>query len=283
MAIHIVADSTCDLPAELIQQFGIRILPLYVRLGDDDRRDGVDIRAEEIFKHVAAGGALPKTAAVTAADFEDCFKQILSEDPDGEIICITISAKFSSCYQNACIAADGSDRIFPIDSMNLSTGFGHVVICACEMAQEGLSASEIKQKLEHDIIPKVDASFILDRLDFLHKGGRCSGVAALGANLLRLKPCIIVKNGEMAVGKKYRGNFVNCVKQYAKDRLSEPDSIRMHRIFVTHAAASAETVSAAKEVIAEAGDFEHVNESTAGCTVSSHCGPNTIGVLFIRK
>ena len=283
MAIHIVADSTCDLTEELIEQYHITILPLYVMLGDKDHRDGKDITAEDIFRFVADGGALPKTAAVTVEDYLTAFRRILERNPADEIICITISAKFSSCYQNACIAAEETGHVTVIDSMNLSTGIGHVILTAAELIEENKTVPEIAEILRNDIIPNVDASFIIDRLDYLHKGGRCSAVAALGANLLKLKPCIEVRNGEMSVRKKYRGNFVHCVTEYAKDRLAERDSIDNHRIFITHAAASKEAVSAAENAVRESGRFEAIVETQAGSTISSHCGPNTLGVLFVRK
>lgn len=283
MAIHIIADSTCDLSPKLIEQFHITILPLYVTLGDSEHQDGVDIHAEDIFRHIVAGGELPKTAAVTVADFSTAFQMVLSDDPDGEIICLTISSKFSSCYQNAVLAAEETGHVTVIDSMNLSTGFGHVVLTAAELAAEGKSVAEIADILNTQIIPRVDASFIVDRLDFLYKGGRCSAVAALGANLLKLKPCIEVKDGAMSVSKKYRGSFVHCVSQYAKERLADRDNIRSNRIFITHAAAAQEAVQAAETAIREAGGFVSIEETQAGCTVSSHCGPNTLGILFIRK
>lgn len=283
MAIHIIADSTCDLTEEICKQYQITILPLYVMLNDTEHRDGVDIHAEDIFRHVAAGGSLPKTAAATVADYVAAFRDILNQNPADEIICITISAKFSSCYQNACIAAEETGHVTVIDSMNLSTGFGHVVLTAAELIEAGKTVTEIADTLRNEIIPNVDASFIIDRLDFLHKGGRCSAVAALGANLLKLKPCIEVRNGEMTVCKKYRGNFVRCVAEYAKDRLADRDAIDNHRIFITHASASAEAVSAAEQAVRTAGRFELIDETQAGCTVSSHCGPSTLGVLFIRK
>ncbi|MCQ2407070.1 MAG: DegV family protein [Oscillospiraceae bacterium] len=282
MSIHIVADSTCDLSESLIARFQLTVLPLYVRLGSHEYRDGADIHSNDIFRFVAANGTLPKTAAVSVDDFADCFAKIMKSDPDAEIICITISAKFSACYQNACIAADENERITVIDSMNLSTGFGHVVLTAAELAADGISRTEIAQRLRDEIIPKIDATFIINQLDYLHKGGRCSGVAALGANLLRLKPCITVTNGEMSVLKKYRGSFLQCVRNYAADRLAEPDSIRKHRIFITHTSPP-EAVEEAANAIRNAASFEDIIETQAGCTISSHCGPNTLGILFIRE
>ncbi len=282
MSVHIVADSTCDLSQELIARYQITVLPLYVRLNGEDHRDGVDITAADIFRWVDGGGELPKTAAVTVADFQRCIRELRAQDPDGQIIIITISAKFSSCYQNAVIAAHEFSEVYPVDSRNLSTGFGHVVLTACELAEQGLGASEICEQL-CDVIPRVDASFIVDRLDYLYKGGRCSAVAALGANLLKLKPCIAVIDGEMRVTKKYRGSFVHVIDEYVRERLADMDSIVPHRIFITHPAAGQEAVEAARAAVRACGDFECIIETQAGCTISSHCGPHTLGVLFIRK
>lgn len=283
MAVQIVADSTCDLSQKLIEQYHIHILPLTVSLNDTEYRDGIDLHAADIFRAVGNGSSLPKTAAVSVAVFADCFREILAEHPGDEILCITIGSKFSSCFQNASIAAEETGSVTAVDSCNLSTGFGHVVLSAAEYTAEGHTASETAAYLNAQIIPYVDASFIIDRLDYLRKGGRCSSVAALGANLLKLKPCIEVKNGEMHVAKKYRGNFVHCVSEYAKERLADRSSIRDHRIFVTHTDASPEAVKAAKDAVREAGGFELTEETAAGCTISCHCGPNTLGILFIRK
>lgn len=282
MAVRIIADSTCDLSQELVTRYGITIMPLYVSLGDVSYRDGVNITAADIFRYVDSGGGLPKTAAVTAADFLDCIDSVRKEHPDDEIILITISSEFSSCYQNAALAAESAEGVWAVDSRNLSTGFGHVVLTAAELAEEGLSAQEITEKLQ-EIIPLVDASFIVNRLDYLRKGGRCSAIAALGANLLKRKPCIAVQDGKMTVVKKYRGSYEKCVEQYVRDRLAEPDKAVQHRIFITHAAASAEAVQTADRTIREIAPFDAITETTAGCTVSSHCGPGTLGVLFIRK
>ena len=282
MAVRIIADSTCDLSPELVSRYGITVIPLYVSLGDESFRDGVNITAADVFRYVDGGGALPKTAAVTAADFLDCIAEVRKDAPGDEVILITISSEFSSCYQNAVIAAESSEGVYAVDSRNLSTGFGHVVLRAAALAGEGLSAKEITERLA-EIIPLVDASFIVNRLDYLRKGGRCSAIAALGANLLKLKPCIAVQDGRMTVVKKYRGSYEKCVEQYVRDRLAEPEKVVPHRIFITHAAASAEAVQTADRTIRSLAPFDAITETTAGCTVSSHCGPGTLGVLFIRK
>lgn len=283
MSVRIVTDSTCDLSQELIEEYRITVLPLYVSLGDKSYQDGQNITSEQIFSYVKESGNLPKTAAVSVADYMDCFTKMREEEPDAEIVCITISSKISSCFQNAVQAANEFTHIYAVDSLNLSTGLGQVVVTAAEFAEQGMRGVEIKKELETSVIPNVDASFIIDRLDYLYKGGRCSAVSALGANLFKLKPCIAVQNGEMKLVKKYRGNFENCVEQYVRDRLQSRDNVLMHRIFITHAKASRKSVQIAEENIRVRCKFEHIDETNAGCTICCHCGPNTLGVLFLRK
>ena len=195
---------------------------------------------------------------------------------------ITIGANFSCCYQNACAAAQEYENVFVVDSENLSTGQGLLVVAAAKLAEQGLSGAEIAERVRA-LAPKVEASFLIERLDYMRKGGRCSAVAALGANLLHLKPCIEVRNGKMAVCKKYRGSFEKCIRQYVKERLNGREDIAPELAFITHAAADANVVAAAKEEAAQYGSFETVEETQAGCTVSCHCGPNTLGILFVRK
>ncbi len=280
-AIHIIADSTCDLSPEQIGQYHIQIIPLYVTINGKSYQDGIEIKAEDIFRHVTDGGDLPKTAAIPVGTYAQLFDEALKEHDT--IICLSIGSKFSSCYQNACIAAEGNERIAVVDSANLSTGFGHVVLQAAKKAAEGLSHTEIASYLRENVIPKVDASFIIDRLDYLHKGGRCSTVAVLGSNMLKLKPCIVVQDGEMRVAKKYRGNYTACVTQYVNDRLSDADALQKDLIFITHTRAEQGAVDAARAAVCAHNKFDSIVETVAGCTVSSHCGPNTLGVLFIRK
>lgn len=281
MNIQIVADSTCDLSPELIEKYHITILPLYVLLGDISYHDGIDITAADIFRYVDANGTLPKTAAVSISAFSDCFAKLLKNCD--AILCITISAEFSSCFQNANLAAQNFEQVAVLDSRNLSTGFGHIVLQAAEHAAQFDSVYALQQYLAQNVVPKVDASFIIDRLEYLHKGGRCSAVAALGANMLKLKPCIEVRDGKMIVAKKYRGAFPTCVSQYVRERLANRAAIDDRRIFITHSLATPEAVAAAKDAIAQSGGFHEVLETYAGCTVSSHCGPNTLGVLYLRK
>ncbi len=280
MAIKITADSTCDLSPELLERYQVTLMPLYVQKGESTYRDGVDITPADIFAHVAAGGALCKTAAPNIEDFTELFGRFAGEFD--AVIHVTISAEFSSSYQNACVAAEPFGNVYVVDSRNLSTGQGHVVIEAAKLAASGASAPEIVAAM-NDLAPRVDASFLIDRLDYLYKGGRCSAVAALGANLLHLKPCIEVRDGKMGVAKKYRGSFAKCIGEYAKERLTRADDLVPERIFITHTPCTDETVQAAKDAVAECGIFPEVYETTAGCTVSCHCGPSTLGILYIHE
>ena len=280
MNIKITADSTCDLSKELVEENEIELLPLYVVKEGVSYRDGLEIAPQDIFDFVAQGNEPCKTAAVSVADYEDCFSR-LSPQYDA-VIHINLSAEFSSCYQNACLAAQQFSNVYPVDSRNLSTGSGHIVMEAVRLAKMGLSAPDIVRRLQ-DLTSRVEASFLIDSLEYLHKGGRCSSLAALGANLLHLKPCIEVVDGKMKVGKKYRGTFEKCLLAYVKERLENRDDLVTDRIFVTHTPCDAKTGDAVKKSVKQYGGFSQVTETQAGCTISSHCGPNTLGVLFIRK
>ena len=280
MNIKILSDSTCDLPQEVLDKYNISIVPLNVIKDDVQFSDGVNITPAEIFAHVAAGGSLCSTAAVNIGEYSDIFAQFVN-DYDG-VIHINISSEFSSCYQNACLAAEEYDNVRAIDSRNLSTGQGLVVLKACQLAKECASLDELVEKL-NAFTEKVEASFLLDRLDYMVKGGRCSAAAALGANLLNLKPCIEVKNGKMGVVKKYRGNYAKCLATYVKDRLANRDDVDKGTLFVTRTPVSEDCLDAVKHAVAEYNDFETTYWNEAGCTVSCHCGPGTLGVLFVRK
>lgn len=280
MHYKITADSTCDLSSDLIRKYGITVLPLYVQLGDKTFRDGVDIQPGDIYAHVAAGGGLATTAAVNLADYVRTFTE-LSEQYDF-VIHVNISADFSCSYQNARLAAADLPNVYVVDSRNLSTGHGLVVLEAARLAEEGLAPEEIVRQLEA-LTARVDASFILERLEYMKKGGRCSAVALLGANLLKLRPCIEVKDGKMGVAKKYRGSFARCLEAYIADRLSGDTPLDTRRIFITHSGVPEEIIALARETIAKHRTFEKICVTRAGCTVSSHCGPGTIGVLFIRR
>ena len=280
MSIKITSDSTSDLSPALLEQYDITVLPLYVTMGEQTCRDGVDARPEDLFAYVERTGSLPTTAAVNVADYHDCFAQF---SPRHEaVIHITISSDFSSCYQNACVAAEGFSNVYVVDSRNLSTGHGLVVLEAALAAQRGEQPEAIVAHL-NEVASQVEASFVVDKLDYLVQGGRCSSAAALGANLLKLKPCIEVVDGRMKVGKKYRGNYDKVLLQYVRERLDGRDDLALDRIFVTHTPCRPETVEAVKAEIQTYAPFSEIIETTAGCTISSHCGPNTLGILFLRS
>ena len=280
MRVKIISDSTCDLSLEQIAEHQIGIVPLIVMKGNQEFLDGITITPADIFAHVAAGGSLCTTAARGVAVYQEEFAKYAGEY-DG-VIHVNIGSDFSSSYQNACIAAEDFENVRVIDSKNLSTGQGLVVLKACELAQTAKDMDELKQQLD-DFVSRVEASFVLDRLEYMVKGGRCSGAAALGANLLSLKPCIEVKGGKMVVVKKYRGHIEKCMAAYVKDRLSDRDDLDQDRIFITHTDVSKESLEAVRSGVAQYGNFKNVYETVAGCTVSCHCGPGTMGILFVRK
>ena len=280
MKIKIMSDSTCDLSQELLQKYDIAIVPLIVMKNDEEFLDGVTVSPAEIFAHVAAGGSLCSTAARSVGVYQDEFAKY-AKDYDG-IIHISIGSGFSSSYQNATLAAEEFDNVRVIDSQNLSTGQGLVVLKACELAEAASSMEELADTLR-EFTTHVEASFLVDKLDYLVKGGRCSSAAALGANLLNLKPCIEVRDGKMTVGKKYRGNYAKCLANYVKDRLNGRTDLDNGTIFITQTVVSDEAYEAVKNAVSEFGSFTNVFETLAGCTISCHCGPGTLGVLFVRK
>ncbi len=278
--IIISADSTCDLTPELLAKHHIVTLPLYITFGEQSFRDGVDITPDDLYKRVEADRVMPKTAAISVGNFVDYFTELLKEAD--QVIHFSLSSGFSCTYQNAMLAAEEFDgRVFPVDTLNLSTGEALTILNAAEMAEAGHTAEEIVQTSQ-DYVKCVDASFIIDSLEYLHKGGRCSGLAALGANLLGIKPCIEVKGGKMDVGKKYRGKFSVVLQKYVAERLAGGD-VDKKRAFVTHAGCPDEIVDAVYQAVKDTGIFSEVLLTRAGCTISSHCGANTLGVLFVRN
>lgn len=280
MKIKILSDSTCDLSQELLEKYNITLVPLSVVKDGTEYKDGITITPADIFAHVAAGGALCSTSAVNIGEYTDVFEQYV-HDYDG-VIHINIGASFSTCHQSACLAAEEFGNVRVIDSKNLSTGQGLVVLKACELAERCTDLDALVQELQ-DFTGKVEASFLVDKLDYLVKGGRCSSAAALGANLLNLKPCIEVKDGKMGVGKKFRGNYAKCLASYVKERLADRDDIDRTTLFVTKTVVSDACYAGVMEAVNTYGGFQHVYETCAGCTISCHCGPGTLGVLFVRK
>lgn len=281
MRIKITADSTCDLSKEQLQKNEIELFPLCVTKGNEAFWDCVDIFPEDIVAHVAKGGELCSTSATSAGVYADRFA-VLSKEYDA-VIHISLGSGFSSAYQNACIAAADYPNIRVVDSCNLSTGQGHVVLQACKLREQLEDLDAIVAEL-NDVTSRVETSFLLNHLDYMVKGGRCSMVAALGANLLQLKPCIEVIDGKMKVVKKYRGNFAKCLEAYIKDRVTNREDIIRGSAFVTHSvpedkAAIEHAIATAKEF----GGFSELYVTQANCTITCHCGPDCLGILFIRK
>lgn len=278
MSIKITATSTCDLPAELLEQYQITMAPLYVSFGGNTYKDGLDASPEDIFRHVEDGGQLPTTAAVNIADYQKLFAE-LSPKYDS-VLHITIGSEFSCCYQNALVAAEEFSNVYVVDSRNLTVGQGILAIEAAEAARRGDSVEDILAMLEQ-MAGQVDTTFVVDKLDYLAKGGRCSSVVALGANLLKLKPCIVLADGKMTVGKKYRGAFEKVLSDYVLDQLAGKN-VNQDRIFVVHTRCAPEVPEAVCDMVRQFG-FREVLTAVAGCTISCHCGPNTLGIIFLRK
>jgi len=278
--VHILSDSTCDLSDELIKKYNITIIPLYVRLGADEYKDGVNITPDVLYKWSDEHGETPKTAAPSVADIES----YLEKDSEDEYIIFTISSSMSACFNNCRLAADDldmSERVFPIDSANLSTGIGLQILRAAELALEGKKAAEIVCEIE-SLKDKVRASFVIDTLTYLYRGGRCSGVAALVGSALKLHPRIAVENGAMHPEKKYRGNSSKYVMDYVKDMEESLKSARRDRVFITHSGCDSEIVDRVRAYLESLDHFDEILETRAGAVVSSHCGPGTLGVLFIE-
>lgn len=278
--VKIFADSTCDLSPELIKKYDVKIIPLFISLGDKAYLDGLEICPADIFKYYNETKQLPKTSAVPVDAYEKAFKPAVEEGFD--VVHFTISSEFSACYQNACIAAEEVGHVWPVDSRNLSTGIGILVLMAAELAAKGESAEQIAEHVR-SATGRVDTSFVIDKLEFLHKGGRCSGVAALGANVLKLKPCIEVTGGKMVVGKKYRGSFEKVVKEYVRERLEGNNDIDLDRIFVTSTGVDPKFQKEVAKEVKSCLPFKEILITEAGSTITGHCGPGTLGVIYIRK
>ena len=279
--ILISTDSTADLSEQLLKQNKIEVFSLTIVRDSESLRDGIDIKTPDIFEFKEKTGRLTTTSAGNIADYEEFFLHHLKEYD--EIIHFTISSDMSSAYANAKLGAEEMDNVYVIDSRNLSTGIGLQVLKACDLRDSGKSAKEIVEYIG-SIADKVRASFVLDTLDYMKKGGRCSSVVALGANLLKLKPCIEVHNGKMDVAKKYRGKISAVYTEYVKEQLPDKSKLDTKRVFVTHTCLdNPQDVKEVVELVKSMNLFDEVYETVAGCSVSVHCGPGTLGVLFIEK
>ena len=278
--IKIISDSTADLPKGLIEKYDIQVLPLTVTLGENSFKDGIEISNADIFKFYDETKGLPKTSAVSVLEYTEVFTYWVEKGYD--VVHFTISSTMSACFQNATIAAVETGHVWAINSENLSSGIGLLVVLAAELAAKGESAEAIFKQIE-EAKKRVDASFVLNQLEFLHKGGRCSGVAALGANLLKLKPCIEVHEGKMKVGKKYRGAYEKCALEYVRDRLDGNDNVESDIIFITWTGVDAHLLKEIEREVKKCHKFHTVIVNEAGSTITGHCGPGTFGILYFRK
>ncbi|WP_455492749.1 DegV family protein [Eubacterium sp.] len=281
--IAITTDSTCDLPQELIEENEITVIPLTILLGDSVYRDGVDIKPDDIYAYVDKTGVLPKTSAVTPAEYYEVFKKLVDEGK--KVVHIGFSSGLSSSFQNAIVASSEFDDVYCVDSKTLCTAQGLLVLKACDFRAKGLDAKKIADKVTK-LVPKVSATFVLDGLEYLHKGGRCSAVARFGANVLGIKPSIAVDNqtGKLEVAKKYRGKIDIVYKQYITDRMNEIKRIEPDRVVIAESGGvSPKVLAFAKGVIEGKDKFNQVIVADAGCTISSHCGPKTFAIFYIKK
>jgi len=278
--ITIFSDSTCDLNKELVEQYNVKIMPLYVTFDEAIYKDGVDITPSELYKKVDELKKLPKTSAASVGDFIELFNKELEEGND--VIMFTISSKFSSTYQNALLAKENVDssRVEVIDSLNLSTSIGLEILKACKLRDMGKNIHEIKEEIDK-IIPKVRCKFAIESLEYLHKGGRCSGASRLFGTLLQLKPVIAVVDGAMQVDAKTRGKR-KALEYMLTDIIDNKDTVDLDYIMVTHTYADEEALELQSR-LKEAFPTANVVINNAGCVISSHCGKGTIGILYISK
>ncbi len=280
MKVKICADSTVDLSPELLAKYNISVMPLHVSLGDNDYLDGVDIVPQDIYDYYAATKNLPKSGARSIEEYREFFEQTLSQGYDA-IVHFTISAEMSASYNNARLAAQQFSDVYVVDSRQLSTGIGLLVLDACDMVAAGMDAKAIAERA----VSRADAaqsSFIVDNLEFLYKGGRCSSLVYLGANLLQIKPCLEVKNGVIGVASKPMGRYRRCVAKYCENIRRNATNPDTKRCFVTHTKMDEGITEEVIQTVKSWGIFDEILETTAGCTVTTHCGANTIGILYIN-
>ncbi len=280
--IKIVADSTCDLSKDILETYDISVIPLMISMGDITKKDGTEVLPDEIYKWSNKTGQTPKTAAPTIGDAIAFIEPFIKEERD--IIFFGISEAMSATCNIMRLAGEnlGYKKLFVVDSKNLSTGIGLQVLRAAVLAKNGASVEDIL-KDTNDINSKVRASFVIDTLTFLHRGGRCSGVAALLANTLRLKPEIVVNEGKMVVGKKYRGNIKSALLKYVQDRKDQLLDAVPDRVFITHSGCDSQVIEDVKQYLEDLNVFKEILITRAGGVISSHCGPNTLGILYISK
>lgn len=278
--VYITTDSTCDLPRELAERFHIKVAPLHVTLGEETYLDGVSFTPEMIYERYAKDGVLPRTAAVSPQEFSAFFGELT--DAGYEVVHLDLSSELSGTYQNAVIAAQDLPGVYPVDSRSLTTGMGLMALHACRLRDEGMDAASIAQALR-DLIPKVNVSFVIDTLEYMWKGGRCTGVAAFGANLLKLKPCIEMRDGRLEISKKYRGSIAKVYEKFIEERLTGV-KVQSDSIFISsEPMLSGPEQDRFRALVQRLAPGKEVLFGRLSCTVTSHCGPGTLGVLFIEE
>lgn len=279
--VKIISDSTCDLSEELLIQYDIAVLPHPIVRDGELLQDNVSITLDDIYAHYERTGRLCTTSAPNAYDYEQFWRPWLDEGY--EIVHFTISSEMSTAYNQAVLAAEETGHVYPVDSRSLSTGIGLLVLEACDLRDQGFATEEIAARVREDSA-KCQASFLVDVIEYLWKGGRCSSVAAIGANLLKLKPRIDVQNGKMLSTKKYRGKTTKCFAAYADDLLKGKDNIRQNRIFITHSGIDEDIIQLVQDKIRQwQPGVEHIYVTRAGGTISCHCGPGTLGILYMYE
>lgn len=277
--ICIAVDSACDIPKKYLTENKIVVLPYHINFGDEEFIDGETITRDELYKKVEETEMMPKTSAIPPAVFSDFFSGLLEKHD--AVVYITIGSRFSSACQNATLAASEFNSVFVVDSNTLSSGEALILLHAIALRDSGMEADAIANACR-EYAKRCDSSFVLDRLDFIHKGGRCSGVAALGANLLGIKPCLGITDGALGIEKKYRGKLKVVVSKYIRERL-EGIEVDPKHVFLTDAGVDKEVWDAAYETLKELNCFNEIIQADAGCVISSHCGPGTLGILFAKK
>jgi DegV family protein with EDD domain len=277
MKIAISTETTSDLTQELLVEYDICRVPFQITLGDNAFKDG-EITTQELFDFVDKNGILPKTTALNEFEYTEYFESLLKNYD--AVVHICLSSGLSCSCQNAINASQNLQNVYVVDSKNLSTGIGLLAIYARELANNGVAPQEIQQKVQART-EKVQASFVVERLDYLYKGGRCNALALLGANILRIRPRIVVKDGKMGSDKKYRGQMDKVVAKYCQETLEEFNTPDLDKVFITYTSATEEMVAAAKEACENAG-FKHIYTTFAGGTIASHCGAHTLGILYFN-
>ena len=278
--VIITTDSVCDMPKELLERYQVRMIPLTISEGDHSYKDGVDFTPDDIYELYDSQHLLPKTSAISPQEFVDFFTPLTQDG--SEVVHIDISSACSATYQNACMAASELEGVYPVDSLHLTLGQGLLVIEACRLRDAGLSAPEIARQL---LVyrEKISTSFVVDTLEFLWKGGRCSGITALGANLLQVHPCLELREGEIKVARKYRGAMPKVYAQYIRDQLSREDLDTRMAFLVHSGRIDPDVLEQLRQEILEMAPFAEVPVIRVGCTITSHCGPGAMGVIFAAK